>query len=156
MECPVCMEIYQTPLLLPGCGHTFCRACCCKLLTSDNFLPCPECRLVHKLAQGIKSLPKNVALAKTIDEYHAQKSHPDENSTKCQKKCDQHPLDEVSLYCKTCDKYICLKCYFSSTLRGKGDHSRHDVDTSQDAHQRELVCTSGYLVYISSYTDTQT
>ena len=67
MECPVCFEIFATPLLLPGCGHTICRSCAEALITEHNFLRCPECRLVYQLRQGIKSLPKNVALERTID-----------------------------------------------------------------------------------------
>ena len=69
----MCFEVYHNPLLLPGCGHTLCQACAEELITEENFLRCPECRLVYQLRQGIKSLPKNVALQRTIDE-HTQNS----------------------------------------------------------------------------------
>ena len=55
--------------------------------------------------------------------------------------CDDHPDDSVALYCKTCEKSICLKCFFASnTLRkGQSAHAGHDVDTSEDAFTKEKV-----------------
>eukprot|EP00927_Polykrikos_kofoidii_P044892 TRINITY_DN38764_c0_g1_i1.p1 TRINITY_DN38764_c0_g1~~TRINITY_DN38764_c0_g1_i1.p1 ORF type:complete len:587 (-),score=98.21 TRINITY_DN38764_c0_g1_i1:80-1738(-) len=38
--CPVCLDLYTDPQMLPGCGHTFCRACCEPLRPSI----CPLCR----------------------------------------------------------------------------------------------------------------
>ena len=129
----MCFEVYNTPLLLPGCGHTICRACAEALITEANFLRCPECRLVYQLRQGIKSLPKNVALERTIDEHATV--------TRQNFMCEQHPDDAATLYCKTCEKSICLKCYFTSnTLRkGQSMHAGHQVDTSEDAFTKEHV-----------------
>jgi hypothetical protein len=134
MECPVCLEIYQTPLLLPGCGHTICRPCAELLLTEGNYLRCPECRLVYQLRKGVQSLPRNVALQRTIDEHN-------KTATRHDLMCQEHPDDAVTLYCKTCEKSICLKCYFTNTLRkGQCTHSGHQVDTSEDAFTKEMVC----------------
>lgn len=133
MECPVCFDVFKSPLLLPGCGHTVCQACAEQLVTDGNFLRCPECRLVYQLRRGVRSLPKNVALQRTIDERERA-------SQSGGLMCEAHPEDAVSLYCKTCEKTICLKCYFSNTLR-KGDilHTGHQVDTSEDAFTKEKV-----------------
>ena len=134
MECPVCFEIFETPLLLPGCGHTICRACAEALITDGNYLRCPECRLVYQLRQGIKSLPKNVALERTIEE--SLTNPPGKSNVRCK----EHPEDAIALYCKTCEESICLKCYFTNTLRrGQVTHSGHQVDTSEDAFTREKV-----------------
>ena len=56
-------------------------------------------------------------------------------------RCEEHPDDAVALYCKTCEKSICLKCYFNSnTLRkGEAQHVGHQVDTSEDAFTKEKV-----------------
>ena len=140
MECPVCFEVFETPLLLPGCGHTICRSCAEMLITEGNFLRCPECRLVYQLRQGIKSLPKNVALERTIEEHSI-------TTGRSNAMCEEHPDDAVALYCKTCEKSICLKCYFTSnTLRkGQSTHSGHQVDTSEDAFTKERVCNISVL-----------
>lgn len=131
MECPVCFEIFRNPLLLPGCGHTVCGSCAELLVTEGNFLRCPECRLVYQLRRGVKSLPKNVALQRTIDEHLRANSG-------VVLMCDSHPEDAISLYCRTCEKGICLKCYFTNTLRkGESLHAGHQVDTSEDVYSRE-------------------
>ena len=144
MECPVCLEIYKTPLLLPGCGHTVCADCAAKLITADNYLRCPECRLVYMLRRGVASLPKNIALQRTID-AQIQRHGSRENllassSVGGVTTCDEHPTDAVALYCKTCEKSICLKCYFSGTLRrGQTMHTGHDVAPSDDVASKERV-----------------
>lgn len=145
MECPVCFEIFKNPLLLPGCGHTVCQACAELLVTEGNFLRCPECRLIYQLRRGVKSLPKNVALQRTIDEHQ-------KTTTSLSSMCETHPDDAVSLYCKTCEKGICLKCYFPNTLR-KGDmlHAGHQVDTSEDVFSRERVCWLKPSVLMCTY-----
>lgn len=150
MECPVCLEIFQIPLLLPGCGHTICKSCAESLITEGNFLRCPECRLVYQLRQGIKSLPKNVALERTISEHNQQ-----QQSGKTIM-CEEHPEDTAALYCKTCEKLICLKCYFSTNTlrRGKMSHNGHQVDTSEDVFTKEKVeiglMTLNWLVLITN------
>ena len=62
--------------------------------------------------------------------------------------CEEHPGDAVSLYCKTCEKSICLKCYFSSnTLRkGQSTHAGHQVDTSEDVSTKEKVDLFLYII----------
>lgn len=149
MECPVCLEIYQTPLLLPGCGHTICRPCAELLLTEGNYLRCPECRLVYQLRKGVQSLPKNVALQRTIDEHNKTSNRHD-------LMCPDHPNDAVTLYCKTCEKSICLKCYFTNN-RGTGQsvHSHHQVDTSEDAFTKELRLLDDRLQSCESRRDTE-
>ncbi|KAI0239484.1 hypothetical protein LSAT2_009783 [Lamellibrachia satsuma] len=99
------------------------------LISDTNFLRCPECRLVYQLRQGIKSLPRNVALQRAIDEHCR-------NSSFANLRCEQHPDDAASLYCKTCEKSICLKCFFSA--KGQSVHNDHDVDTSEDAFSQEM------------------
>ena len=154
MECPVCFDVFKNPLLLPGCGHTVCQACAEQLVTEGNFLRCPECRLVYQLRRGVRSLPKNVALQRTIEE----RERASQGGVVSGLMCDAHPDDAVSLYCKTCEKTICLKCYFSNTLR-KGDtlHTGHQVDTSEDAFTREkvtiatifwLFCSFNFAVFV--------
>lgn len=146
MECPVCYEIFRNPLLLPGCGHTICQNCAELLVTEGNYLRCPECRLVYQLRRGVKSLPKNVALQRTIDEHN-------KSALGLVTMCESHPEDRVSLYCKTCEKAICLKCYFPNTLRkGEALHSGHQVDTSEDVFSREKVCSCGeFPVFVIAY-----
>ena len=136
----MCLEVFKNPLLLPGCGHTICQGCAEMLVTEGNFLRCPECRLIYQLRRGVKSLPKNVALQRTIDERERLGSGGRAAHGSGVVMCETHPYDAVSLYCRTCEKSICLKCYFANTIR-KGDsmHTGHKVDTSEDMFSKERV-----------------
>ena len=96
-------------------------------------------RLIYCCAQlrrGVASLPKNIALARTIAEAEEGRSSP---------RCTEHPRSTASLYCHTCSKNICLNCYFSSIGKGDGDkkaegsHNGHDVKTSDAVLAKEKV-----------------
>ena len=63
-------------------------------------------------------------------------------------RCEQHPDDAASLYCKTCEKSICLKCFFSN--KGQSVHNDHDVDTSEDAFSQEMVLVDSYLLTLKN------
>uniref|UniRef100_A0A8C7Z6E9 RING-type domain-containing protein n=1 Tax=Oryzias sinensis TaxID=183150 RepID=A0A8C7Z6E9_9TELE len=50
LSCPICLQLYQDPVVLP-CGHNYCRDCISKssdtVDVSSKVLPrCPECREV--------------------------------------------------------------------------------------------------------------
>ena len=52
LSCPVCLELFKTPKVLPDCGHSFCSCCLTKILqlsNEQNRIACPECRVVSSL-----------------------------------------------------------------------------------------------------------
>lgn len=54
LECPVCLQTYEDPVLLPSCGHTFCRRCVDRIAQTAPAISrawvggashaCPTCR----------------------------------------------------------------------------------------------------------------
>jgi len=54
LTCPICLERFQAPRLLPGCGHTFCARCVQALPaqagTTGGNRACPTCRQPFQLA----------------------------------------------------------------------------------------------------------
>ena len=46
LKCSVCLDLYDDPLILSGCGHTFCRECITKHLQGRKAYSsqCPECK----------------------------------------------------------------------------------------------------------------
>ncbi|XP_030222286.1 E3 ubiquitin/ISG15 ligase TRIM25 [Gadus morhua] len=82
LSCPICMQIFSDPVLLP-CGHSYCLACIGKTLvkgpqggapTADRELApealmrCPECREEFK---GLETLRRNFKLCGIVEGYRA-------------------------------------------------------------------------------------
>jgi hypothetical protein len=44
LECPICVDIFEKPVTLPQCGHTFCRRCCTKWFRGKPKRTCPLCK----------------------------------------------------------------------------------------------------------------
>lgn len=30
LDCPICSDLFECPIVLPSCGHTFCKSCIIK------------------------------------------------------------------------------------------------------------------------------
>ncbi|CAL4069794.1 unnamed protein product [Meganyctiphanes norvegica] len=65
LSCAVCCEIYEEilhePVLLPQCGHSFCRPCLQQLEVSKTNILCPTCRTEH-IGSQISDMPTIYAL----------------------------------------------------------------------------------------------
>jgi hypothetical protein len=70
LECPICMNRYDNPHVLP-CQHTFCKTCIATLKSNsrneDNKINCPICRESHQLSNGIENLPANYTMKRLIE-----------------------------------------------------------------------------------------
>lgn len=63
ITCSVCSEVYseedgREPVMLPECGHTFCRECLISLQCTS--VTCPSCRK-HYTGLHVETLPVNFA-----------------------------------------------------------------------------------------------
>lgn len=81
LECPVCLETFQDPVILPSCGHTFCRLCVSRIASTaaDRWLgfgrgsgshACPTCRAPFRLGE----VRTNFALTQLMND-HARDQH---------------------------------------------------------------------------------
>ncbi|XP_042873937.1 uncharacterized protein LOC122254345 isoform X2 [Penaeus japonicus] len=110
ITCSVCSEVYseedgREPVMLPECGHTFCRECLISLQCSS--VTCPSCRK-HYTGLHVETLPVNFAqlgIASAL--ANIQKS-------KDQARCTKHGLP-LDLWCSFSQKEICAMCYFEET-----------------------------------------
>ncbi|XP_023146320.2 E3 ubiquitin/ISG15 ligase TRIM25-like [Amphiprion ocellaris] len=123
LSCPICLQLYSDPVVLP-CGHNYCRACIC--MTADTtdksgILPrCPECREEY---QGMDSLQRNFKLSSIVEGYRASAPQLDRQSETDSEEmvfCD-HCIDEQSLAEKTC-----LKCEVSLCSRHLQKHQERE------------------------------
>ncbi|XP_045169817.2 RING finger protein nhl-1-like [Mercenaria mercenaria] len=68
LRCPICLDRYRTPRLLP-CQHTFCQSPCLEQLV-DRFyhIKCPECRVEHRVPYaGVSAFAINRTLQNFLD-----------------------------------------------------------------------------------------
>ncbi|XP_041471570.1 tripartite motif-containing protein 59-like [Lytechinus variegatus] len=115
LKCPVCLGLFTDAIMLPTCGHTFCRRCLREYLQSYRHLGhmvCPVCRKITKFtpAKGVDDFPANVTVNKIVDNYrqdHGCKTETRPKCTACRRQRD------AESFCKTCDKYLCKRCLTS-------------------------------------------
>ena len=65
IECPLCLEEFNNPLILP-CGHSFCEECIRKI-SKDNEIACPICRRYYNL--NIINPSRNISLMELQNEF---------------------------------------------------------------------------------------
>ena len=65
LECPVCLDIYRDPRLLPceAGGHTVCKGCIDDLVKGGASLTYPVCRAKHDVPRGeTGTSPRNMVV----------------------------------------------------------------------------------------------
>mmetsp|Transcript_36909 Transcript_36909/g.68107 ORF Transcript_36909/g.68107 Transcript_36909/m.68107 type:complete len:466 (+) Transcript_36909:60-1457(+) len=68
LSCPVCLDTFSDPHILPSCGHTFCKECIDRLNVSYGCARCPTCRQQFRPAE----VRPNFALRTMLTEHVAQ------------------------------------------------------------------------------------
>ena len=159
MTCPVCLEDYKDPKVLE-CLHVYCTGCLEKLLLRSTqaglgSLTCPNC---HKVTQippnGVVGLEKAFYINRLFDIRDSLTkiiADPKEatatggSSVVVPSKdpkitCPEHCKNELTLFCETCRKVICLEC----TIQVHNGHIYHllrDVAEKEKALVRPMVDT---------------
>ena len=150
LQCTICLDTYTDPKVLQ-CDHVYCRECIRQLLlrnmSGDHSLTCPSCRQVTPIpengVQGLKpafqinsfleikkSLEKKVVNVPEVPQGQLQAEAPlapDPEIPHCQ----DHAKEELTLYCKTCKRLICLQC----VIRG-ANHYQCDYEKLRDVCNR--------------------
>eukprot|EP00746_Dinoflagellata_sp_MGD_P000821 gnl/MRDRNA2_/MRDRNA2_101511_c0_seq1.p1 gnl/MRDRNA2_/MRDRNA2_101511_c0~~gnl/MRDRNA2_/MRDRNA2_101511_c0_seq1.p1 ORF type:complete len:498 (+),score=96.83 gnl/MRDRNA2_/MRDRNA2_101511_c0_seq1:93-1586(+) len=74
LECPVCLDTFQDPVILPSCGHSFCRQCVNRIADTNasSWLragggqhACPTCRSLFRLGD----VRTNFALTQLLSDH---------------------------------------------------------------------------------------
>ncbi|KAM4020595.1 putative E3 ubiquitin-protein ligase MID2 isoform 2-T3 [Anomaloglossus baeobatrachus] len=168
LTCPICLELFEDPLLLP-CAHSLCFSCAHRILVSGNSsseivepvtaFQCPTCRYVIALNhRGLEGLKRNVTLQNIIDRFHkaslsVPSSPSDENRDKIYKSipimateripcqfCEVEPPRDAVKTCITCEVSYCDRCLRATHPNKKPFTSHRLVAPVPDAHFRGLVC----------------
>ncbi|XP_063169572.1 probable E3 ubiquitin-protein ligase MID2 isoform X1 [Candoia aspera] len=170
LTCPICLELFEDPLLLP-CAHSLCFSCAHRILVSscssgENLEPitafqCPTCRHVISLNhRGLEGLKRNVTLQNIIDRFQkASLSGPSSPSENYRERpyrhsptmstvgdriacqfCEQDPPRDAVKTCITCEVSYCDRCLRATHPNKKPFTSHRLVEPVPDAHFRGLTC----------------
>ncbi|XP_063588386.1 uncharacterized protein LOC134765631 isoform X2 [Penaeus indicus] len=111
VTCIVCSELYtrgtREPVVLPLCGHTFCRPCLCNLENTGR-LSCPTCRQSY-IGPPIDQLPTVFALLSLSEHFRKSECHG----------CQRHG-SPVEFWCRSCQLPLCGHCLLEEHV--KDDH----------------------------------
>lgn len=119
LTCPICLDLYRDPRQLP-CLHAYCTACVSSLLrrSVNRSISCPKCSRVVP-TQGpdqVYIFPKAFKLNRLLDIYHNMVAKGGRVGM-----CQEHPSQELALFCETCDRVMCRDCYIRD-----GEHLEHE------------------------------
>lgn len=123
LTCPVCLDRYKQPKLLP-CQHSFCLSPCLVNLVDrvSRRLKCPECRVQHPVpVNGVDGFPNNITILRfldldlerlneTVNERQTILSN-NENCAHCGQKHGNF------FKCLDCDKSFCSGCKQSHLIQ---------------------------------------
>uniref|UniRef100_A0AAZ1Y1V9 E3 ubiquitin-protein ligase Midline-1 n=1 Tax=Oreochromis aureus TaxID=47969 RepID=A0AAZ1Y1V9_OREAU len=170
LTCPICLELFEDPLLLP-CAHSLCFNCAHRILISHctpsepiqsiSAFQCPTCRYVITLNQrGLEGLKRNVTLQNIIDRYQkASLSGPNSpNETRRERAvpdstamtspcnrvqcqfCEQDPPQDAVKTCVTCEVSYCEECLKATHPNKKPFTGHRLIEPLLDSHLRGLMC----------------
>ncbi|MBN3289711.1 TRI18 ligase, partial [Polypterus senegalus] len=156
LTCPICLELFEDPLLLP-CAHSLCFNCAHRILVSHcstnepvesiSAFQCPTCRYVISLNhRGLEGLKRNVTLQNIIDRFQkASLSGPNSPSESRHAHlrgltCLEHENEKVNMYCIVDDQLICALCKLV------GRHRDHQVSSLSERFDRLKV---GHTIYLN-------
>ncbi|ESP01653.1 hypothetical protein LOTGIDRAFT_200149, partial [Lottia gigantea] len=123
LVCPICMDEYKDPRLLP-CHHTVCFECIGNIVrsssTTGRLFRCPQCRTdVFVPREGIESFPISFYILSVQDELGVKRYTSS---------CDicQHDWMQSQFKCIDCDLDICRFCIHQHRLFHH-DSCRHGI-----------------------------
>ncbi|EJU05522.1 hypothetical protein DACRYDRAFT_113608 [Dacryopinax primogenitus] len=71
LRCPICKDLFNAPVLLATCGHSFCSLCIREALKEGEKKECPACRIPTQES----SIKKNIVLEESVEAYKGARSN---------------------------------------------------------------------------------
>ncbi|XP_029141332.1 E3 ubiquitin-protein ligase TRIM39-like [Protobothrops mucrosquamatus] len=130
--CSICLEYFQDPVLIPECGHNFCRGCLTRSWgTSESEASCPQCRQTF----GPRNVLPNRQLARVLEMARRYGGPWGEDGGSL---CPKH-REPLKLFCKHHETLICVVCNLSQEHRG------HLVIPAEEAFQEYQIKVGDWL-----------
>ncbi|XP_044066091.1 uncharacterized protein LOC122882611 isoform X2 [Siniperca chuatsi] len=150
--CPICLQLFNKPVVILPCQHNLCRKCANELyqpslfqarttmLVNSGRFRCPSCR--HEVVldrHGVYGLQRNLLVENIIDVYKQEVSNNNNNATSplppppppAQVTCSDHEGEKVNIYCLTCQVPTCSLC------KVFGAHRSCQVAPLTDVYQQQ-------------------
>lgn len=145
LTCGICLSDFDAghrrPLILPRCGHTFCRICI-KDIAARGEIVCPHCRVKYPNSE-VDDLPINFniqCLAAAPTSFSSlkilsstQSKVEDEGS-----KCPEHQV-RLSFWCTSCEVAACGECLFENHPKPSHHISRIQEVVMQVKEKAEIL-----------------
>lgn len=109
ISCPLCLETFEDPRVLP-CRHVYCKAPCLEGLAArseNGTISCPECRTVIQVPD-VNNLPTAFHINR-LKEVYKEMEDSSEQADKLPY-CRKHHNQSLALYCETCEELTCRDC----------------------------------------------
>ncbi|XP_019614484.1 PREDICTED: E3 ubiquitin-protein ligase Midline-1-like [Branchiostoma belcheri] len=167
LTCPVCLELYEQPVLLP-CAHSLCKKCAGDVLAEAARKPpqqaagqgaapkqvqCPSCRHEFQLPElGVEGLRRNTTLQNIVDRYReAKNTAAAPKAVPCQM-CDLEPPAEAVKTCLVCDTSYCEAC-LSKYHPMRAGLARHTLTEPSAAAPKVLMCAEHVQEKVTMYCE---
>ncbi|KAK8379471.1 hypothetical protein O3P69_019402 [Scylla paramamosain] len=115
LTCSVCLKQYDSefrrPLMLPACGHTFCRSCVKGLACEGVGVVCPCCRREYK-DTDVDNFPINFSVEILASSTKNQQKMKPVSVNECQ----EHGV-RYAFWCRFCEVPACGECLFDGHPR---------------------------------------
>ncbi|XP_064596515.1 probable E3 ubiquitin-protein ligase MID2 [Liolophura sinensis] len=152
LTCPICVETFRKPVMLP-CQHSFCRECIgvyadkSKPGQTDEvstgsegvhqLISCPVCRTPTSLGrEGVAGLPHNFHLAEIVERFSSAVKFEDD--TPCCSLCEEDNQAKAVKFCTDCCLLYCKDCLVSLHPM-RGAMKRHRLISSLEYLSQETT-----------------
>ncbi|XP_035499715.2 tripartite motif containing 101 isoform X3 [Scophthalmus maximus] len=151
--CPICLELFNKPVVILPCQHNLCRKCANELYQPSLFqarttmsvnsgrFRCPSCRQEVVLDRhGVYGLQRNLLVENIIDAYKQEVGNNSSSNAAsplppppppAQPKCSAHEGEKVNIFCVTCQVPTCSLC------KVFGAHRSCQVAPLTDVYQQQ-------------------
>ncbi|XP_043086482.1 nuclear factor 7, brain-like [Puntigrus tetrazona] len=104
-NCPVCCEMFKTPVLL-SCSHSVCKECLQQFWRTKKTQECPVCRR----RSSKENLPLNLALQNLCESFLKERN--ESRSSGSEEICSLY-REKLKLFCLEDKQSACLVCFTS-------------------------------------------
>ncbi|XP_048016014.1 E3 ubiquitin-protein ligase TRIM17-like [Megalobrama amblycephala] len=125
--CPVCHEIFKTPVLL-SCSHSFCKECLQQFWRTKKTQECPVCRRRSSRDEP----PFNLALKNLCESFLKERN--ERRSSGSEEICSLHS-EKLKLFCLEDKQPVCVVCMNSQK---HDNHKFRPISEVVSSYKEEL------------------